>query len=335
MQRALFFLILLIYCQKVTQAQGLGPDHDSSYYRSYKGTVIGRIYISRKYSILRMDPPNGLSQMSYHANTTPSLGIGLTIGSITGSYSHGLGFFQNESRKGATSFDDFQLRVYKRKWTIDAIGSFSKGYYLRPEGLGAPLGQIFDLRPDLGNQLLGLGVYRVLNNKHFSYGAALSQNEWQKKSAGSFILGAEAYYIATQADSSFVPAQGDSSYYERMIHKLHSLQFGPSAGYVYSLVVDKHYFLMGSLNFGLNMGYNWELGNDKGIKFGVWWDYVLRLATGYNSTRWSLSLSWLGGQVSSRGAVSDYRYFYDTGIYKLVYAYRFALNGDMRRMLRH
>lgn len=283
-----------------------------------------------------MDPPNNLSGMSYHANTTPSLGLGMTVGSITGSYSHGLDFLQNDSRKGATSFNDFQLRVYKRKWTIDAIGSFSKGYYLRPEGLGALPGQPFDIRPDLGNQLLGLGIYRVLNDKRFSYGAALSQNEWQKKSAGSFLLGAEAYYIATQADSSFVPINADSLYHERMLHRLHTLQFGPSAGYVYCLVVDKHYFLMGSLNLGLNAGYNSESGNyARGIKIDFWWDYVFRLATGYNSTRWSLSFSWLGGQVSSRGAVSDYRYFYDTGIYKLVYAYRFGVNSDMRRMLRH
>src|SRR5579863_3402068 len=153
-----FLLTIVIFLKTFTSSAQAG--HDSTFYQSYKGSIITRIYFSKKYDIFKMTPPNGNpTAMSYHANTALSLGLGLTYRSLSFSFSKELSFLKSEEKKGVTNATDLQLHLYKQKWTIDALGEFYKGYYLRPDGLAAPDGQSFYLRPDLGVQLVGLAVH--------------------------------------------------------------------------------------------------------------------------------------------------------------------------------
>ncbi|MBS1946651.1 MAG: DUF4421 family protein [Bacteroidetes bacterium] len=314
-------------------AQSHLPDHDTTYYKSYQGAIIVRAYLSRKYSVLKLVPGIDLKSMSYHANTVPSLGAGFTYRSLSFSYSRGLNFLKSEDRKGRTDFTDLQLRLYKRKWTIDAVASFSRGYYLSPQGIGKANGEGYYIRRDLGTQIVGLGVYRVLNDKKFSYGAALSQNAWQKKSAGSFLIGAEACYVAANGDSAFIPSLTDSSFAKQGIRKFHLFEIGPSLGYAYLLVIAHNYFVLGSFNLGLNYSYSREIGNSRGTKIGAWGNYIFRLAAGYNATRWNLGLAWLGARINTEGRTSAYKYLFDAGGYRLIYARRFAIGYKMKQIL--
>jgi hypothetical protein len=75
---------------------------------------------------------------------------------------------------------DLQGHFYARKWNIDLLGEFYKGYYLTPKGLVAPYGEQYYLRPDIRLSLIGFAFYRATNDKKFSYQAGLLQNEWQK-----------------------------------------------------------------------------------------------------------------------------------------------------------
>ena len=333
MKRTFLFLLTCLCVFLSSSAQSIKPDHDTTYYKSYKGTIIIRAYLSRKYSVLKLVPAGNIENVSYHANTTASLGLGFTYKALSLSYSHGLSFLESDTKKGKTSFTDLQLRLYKRKWTIDAIASFSRGYYLTPQGVGTANGLGYYIRPDVGTQIVGLGIYRVLNDKKFSYGAALSQNAWQKKSAGSFLIGAEACYIAANGDSSFIPNNIDSNYYKDGIRKMHLFEVGPSLGYAYMLVIAQNYFLMGSFNVGINYSYSREIGNDNGSKVGVWANYIFRLAAGYNATKWNLSASWLGARINTEGRPTLYKYLFNTGGYRLVYARRFAIGHKMKRIL--
>ena len=333
MKRAILSAFVILFSFLYCQSQTSTTEPDTAFYKSYKGTIIARVFLSRKYEIFSVVPPNGSTKMSYHANTPVSLGLGFTYRSFSLSYSKGLSFFQSNQRKGATNFNDFQLRIYKRKWLVDAIAGFNRGFYLRPEGLGTQNDIGFYKRPDLGTQMLGLGVYRVLNDRRFTFGAALSQNAWQKKSAGTFFVGAESFYIANNADSSFAPSLVDTLYNQKNINKVHLFGIGPGLGYAFTLVMHQHYFFMGSVNGSFNIGYTQEESNSKTIKFGYWENYIFRLGTGYNSHRWNLSFSWLDSHIGSSGEKTIYKYMYNTGNYRLVYARRFGVNYESRRML--
>src|ERR1700722_4994493 len=231
MNRIVHLLTALLLAHLSLSAQSYGkPDHDTTYYHSYKGTIIGRVYLSRNYMQVKMNPPGSLPTMKYHANTPLSIGLGFTYKFISFSLSKGLNFLESNATKGATRSTDLQLHLYKRKWTLDGIGQFYRGYYLSPHGLASPDGRTYYTRPDVGVQLVGVGGYRVMNDQRFTYGAGLSQNAWQEKSAGSILLGGQAFYLALNGDSALVPHKVDSVYNDKDIRKLHLLEIGPGIG---------------------------------------------------------------------------------------------------------
>src|SRR5690606_28091376 len=125
---------------------------------------------------------------------------------------------------------------YPRKLVLDLFGQFYKGYYLAPEGRGALPDENFYVRPDLKVTKLGVSAQYVFNHEKFSYRASFLQNEWQQKSAGTFLAGFEVYGGGATADSTIVPGMliEDES---RNFEALRFFEFGPNAGYAYTLVV--------------------------------------------------------------------------------------------------
>jgi len=318
----------------LSKGQTAAVDHDTAYYRSFSGTIIGRIYLSRSYLQFKMEPPAGIPPMSYPVNKPLSLGVGLTYKSFSFSFSKGLNFLQSNKDKGATKSTDLQMHLYKRKWTIDLVAAFYRGYYLNPRGLGVGDSHDYYVRPDVKIKMIGSSVYRVLNSKRFCYGAGLSQNAWQQRSAGSFLLGGKAFYITIGGDSSFVPYSVDSAYYKSNIHKLHVFEIGPGIGYAYTLVLQKHYFLLGSFEENFNFRLSHETGNGIGAnRAGFSTNYMLRLAAGYNTNKWGLSLAWLTTGTKLQGKEFDYKYTITAGNYRLVYARRLAINRKMKNII--
>jgi hypothetical protein len=309
-------------------------DYDTAYYRSFSGSIIGRVYLSRSYLHLKMTPPAGIAHMSYLVNKPLSLGIGITYKFLTFNFAKGLTFLQSNKEKGETKSTDLQLHLYKRKWTIDLVGSFYTGYYLDPRGLGVEDSHNYYVRPDLKIKLIGTSVYRVLNSKRFCYGAGLSQNAWQERSAGSLLLGGKAFYLTISGDSSFVPYSVDSNYYKSNIHKLHVFEIGPGIGYAYTFVLQKHYFLLCSFEENFNLRLTHETGNGIGSnKAGFATNYMLRLAAGYNSAKWGLNLAWLTTGTTLKGLEFGYDYTVTAGNYRLVYARRLAINRKMKNII--
>lgn len=335
MNRSPYILLMcLLFFEGVSAQLYSKPDHDTTYYRSFKGTIIGRLYLSRSYLQFKMEPTAGIQTMSYPVNKPLSLGVGITYKSLSFSFSKGLNFLQSTKTKGETKSTDLQLRLYKRKWTIDAVASFYSGYYLNPRGLGAEDDHSYYTRPDIKIKMVGTSVLRVLNDQRFCYGAGLSQNAWQQKSAGSFLLGGEAFYISISGDSSFAPYVVDSAYNKSNIHKIHLFEIGPGVGYAYTLVLQKHYFLLGSFEANFNFRWSHETGNGIGAdKVGFSPNYMLRLAAGYNTNKWGLSFAWLTTGLKLQGKEYDYKYSITAGNYRLVYARRLAINRKMKRII--
>ncbi|HTQ64948.1 MAG TPA: DUF4421 domain-containing protein [Puia sp.] len=313
-------------------------DHDTTYYFSYRDQITGRIYLSRKYTVLKLTPPTGdISKMTYRANTTLNVGIGATYRSLTLNIGVGINSFNPNQEKGTTHYLDLQTHWYLRKWNFDFLGEFYRGYYLTPKGLGSPDGSSYYLRNDLAVNLGGVAVYRALNDKKFSYQAGLVQSEWQKKSAGSFLIGGEIYYGAIYGDSVLVPSLVDPAYQQLGIDKVHCFEIGPGIGYGYTLVFAEHYFLLASATINIDFRYTREIESnyDHYIdKADITPNFIFHAGLGYNSNRWSLSLLWVGDQIHIRGGASDYKYLFTTGNYRLIFAKRFAVNRKVKKALK-
>jgi hypothetical protein len=311
-------------------------DHDSTQYQSYREQLTARIYLSRKYTVIKFTPPEkSLSPiLKYRANTSLNVGIGASYRSLTLNIGIGVSSFNPNSEKGETKYLDMQGHFYTRKWNYDFMGQVYHGFYLTPEGLAAPEGENYYVRNDMHLELFGIAAFRALNDRKFSYQAGLVQNEWQKKSAGSFLIGGEAFYGSIHADSSLVPSELDPGYAEKDISKVHFLEIGPGIGYAYSLIIKKHFFILASAAICLDLRYSQEIyqANMPG-RLDFTPNFSARAGIGYNSQKWSLSILWFSTRIHVLGAESDYRYSLSPGNYRLIYARRFTLAHEVKKVI--
>jgi Domain of unknown function (DUF4421) len=322
-------------------ARGQNPkssldDHDSTYYNTYRSMLTARGYLSRKYNVLSFNPPSPAEAFQYRATTSLNLGIGATYHAFTLNIAFGISKFNPDDEKGNTKYLDLQGHFYERKWNIDLLGEFYKGYYLTPQGLAAPMGQNYYLRPDVGLSLIGFAFYRALNEKRFSYQAGLLQNEWQKKSAGSLLYGGEIYYGAIYGDSTLMPTLIDPKASALAINKFHFFSFGPGVGYAYTFVYKEHFFILGSASVNLAFRYSTEISTpldqqDSHLSFRP--NYILHAGAGYNGDKWSLSALWVDTELFMKGAGTNYSYTIGVGNYRLIYARRFNLDRKVKQIL--
>jgi Domain of unknown function (DUF4421) len=332
---AVLVVLLSIVLHARAQRGHPPPEHDSSYYNSYREKLVARIYLSRKYNSAGLEPGGaGIPDMKYKPNSTLNIGIGATYRSLTINIGIGITSFNPDNEKGVTHYLDLQAHLYTRHWNFDLIGQFYRGYYLTPQGLAAPEGKTYYVRPDLNIDIGGLAVFRALNEKKFSFQAGLVNNEWQKKSAGSILIGGQGIYGSMNGDSTLVPTIIDSSYAAKRINKLHFFELGPGIGYAYAFIYKQHYYALASIATTINFRYSRE------IEAGHYADktdfspaFSVHAAIGYNTEKWNLAMIWVASQFYVRGQASNYQYTFLSGNYRLMYARRFNLNRKVKKVL--
>jgi hypothetical protein len=324
----LLFLGLMLLTSRVTTAQ-----YDSSYYVSYDDQVTSRFYFSKKYTSLKLRDAGAKYNLTYRPNTTLNMGVGATYKWATLNLAYGFGFLNPDRGKGKTKYLDLQFHSYGRKFIIDVFGQFYRGFFLTPSSTNSS-GTEYYLRPDLHVNQIGTSVQYIMNHKKFSYRSSFLQNEWQKKSAGTFIFGLEIYHGRVSADSTIIPTQVSNEEATREIKLMRFFEFGPNAGYAYTWVFKKHFFLTGSGSISLDYGVN-KTTDNSGIKkaSGVSPNTFLRFFGGYNSDKWAISVTYVTNAVSISTGDLDEQIVLNTGNVRLNYIYRFAPSKKAKRYL--
>jgi hypothetical protein len=336
--RVLCIIALFFVMQAPSQEPVAETDHDTTYYQSFYGkNITGRYYFSQKYTAFEIKRNSETTpRLRYTPNTTLNMGIGATYRSFTLNLAFGFGFLnRGEEQKGKTKYWENQGHKYGRKWGYDFYAQFYKGYYLYPKGLGSNDKDLYYIRPDIKFNLFGIAPFRILNDKKFSYRAAMVQNEWQKKSAGSFLLGGEIYYGIVKADSALVPDTMSPLYKQEGIHKIQLFEIGPGAGYAYTLVLAHHFFVTGAVNANLNVGWAKETNNlDTEDCFSFAPNFLYRAAVGYNSRSWNVNVSWVSNRISVRGPSSADGYIARAGNIRAAFARQFPVGPKAKKILK-
>jgi len=291
--------------------------HDSTYYTTYPGTITPRIYLSQKYGMLILPSSGDEKNLKYSRTSKLNLGIGATYRRFSLNVAYGFNFLNPDDKKNKTTSLDLQLHMYRREWIIDALAIHYKGFY--------PKGSAFDstnsnyYRPDAQMNLFGLAAYRFTNGERFSYRAAMIQDEWQKKSAGSLLFGGQAYYGIMKADSSIVPKFAENGFPQAGINKINFFTIGPGIGYAYTLVIKKHFFVTGSVIGSLNFNFSSEQKpNVQNSEVRVSPSALYKAAIGYNSNTWDLSANWVGNAMWIQSISAPEKYFLTTGNYRII-----------------
>ncbi|MEO6315327.1 MAG: DUF4421 domain-containing protein [Chitinophagaceae bacterium] len=353
LQKNIFFAIILciVFCNRVSAQQYKAnprpakiaapvsiaepADHDSTYYHSFDHYITTRFYFSQKYAGLGLERASNVSRFRYIPNTSLTMGLGITYQSISLNFGYGFGFLNTDHEKGKTRYLDLQSHIYGRAWIIDLTGQFYKGYYLTPRGLAASGPRAYYVRPDLGIRLFGASAYHLLNADRFSYRAAHLQNEKQKKSAGSLLIGAEIYYGIIKADSSLVPAALAADYGQKEVRRLDFIKIGPGVGYAYTYVIKQNFFITGSLCASLSLDYSYQHGaKEKPEKFIINRGFIYRIVAGYDKDNWNVNIALVGNQLTVASASTDDKYLLSGGNFRLTLARRFAPGERLQKRLR-
>lgn len=319
-----FFCLLLIFPHNIC-AQRLTP-YDSTYFTKYLNKLTTRVYLSKKYTSVTFPAYDKANDLKYTPNTNLTLGVGATYNNFSLNLSYGFGFINPDDEKGKTKSIDLEIHVYPNKWAIDILGIQHRGMHIKPKGYAADNAGNYYYRPDAMMTLIGLGAYRVINSEKFSYNAAMIQSERQKKSAGSFLYGAEFYYGALKADSNLVPEIKENLFPQKGINKVKSVTAGAGVGYAYTHVFKKHFFVMGSFITNVDVHFSSErlLGVQRNQTV-VAPSFIYKAAIGYNNDKWIVTANWAANSLWVKGPSSDRAYSIPTGNYRLILAKRIDL----------
>ena len=319
-----FFSSLII--SSLTKAQE-PQDHDTVYFVTYPGTIVGRFYFSKKYTSLILPSASDGQDLEYKPNTKLTMGIGATYNNLTLNISYGFGFLNHDDEKGKTKSIDLQAHFFPRKWALDLLAIRHKGLYLEPKGYAADEPDSYYYRPDMQQLFVGFSGYQILNSQRFSYNAAMMQNEWQKKSAGSLMLGGLVYHGQIKGDSSLVPKQVENSFPQAAdIDNINFFAVGIGGGYAYTLVIAKHFYITGSLIANLNVNFSTvESMTDKKNKTTVKPSTIYKAAIGYNSDSWDISANWAANDLWIRGNYFSNDFYVPIGNYRIILSKKISL----------
>ncbi len=324
----MLFLCLLISSFCFAQKDSMV---DNGYYITYPNKAVVRAFASQKFAPLNISAKNN-NDLYYRSNSKLGVGLGATYHSLTLNLGYGFGFLNRDKGKGETKGLDLQIHIYPKKWAIDLLGVYLKGYYLDPgDNNGLGLSDYYQ-RPDLRRGLTGISVFRVPNAGKFSYKASIVHSEWQTKSAGSLLYGGEAYYGVVKADSALVPGGVSNDFDQAGIKTFHFFNVGPGIGYAYTFVIDGHFFISASAIASAHLNFvSEQKTSDKQTKVSLTPGAVYKAGIGYNSSTWSVSANILGNALFSGSAASPNNYYLPTGNYRFTVAKKIDIKRGAKK----
>lgn len=249
------FLIFHLSVEAKSLRSYLSAKRDSNYIDTYYNDLIVRLYSGEKTHSLELSDLNSPYRLKYLPNGYFNMGAGVNFRSFGISLATKIPIFQNsEIKHGVTKRIGIQSYIYTSKFAVDVLVSLLKGYYLNNTftHINSFTKAKDYQRPDIASANIGISVNYIFNNSRFSYRAAFTDTEKQKKSAGSLIAGGSVFSYQTRADSSLVPHGIDNGYFlkSRDISESGVLAINANVGYAYSLIFLKNGIFTLSYIFG-------------------------------------------------------------------------------------
>lgn len=344
-QRNIFYclcmlLLLQATCLKAQSFKWLQTKNDTSYISDHSNDLTVRLYGSRKYTNYKLHDREDNTTVSYKPNDNFNVGFGFNYKFLGINFGFNMPFINNDNDiYGKTKYLDLQSHLYLRKLTVDFIGQYYKGYYLaNPTDVISgfnPAGN-YPQRQDMHSLNLGLDVQYIFNDEKFSFRAAFLQNEYQKKSAGSVMLGASVYSFFFRADSSIVPSNSiNPEIYNRYnFTRTNIYSIAAGGGYAYTYVYREHFFITASLMAEAGINYTIldnTITDDRKDHAGFQLNYTIRCAAGYNSERYFAGIHFVDITTQSDSPIRAIHQQLGAGNFRVSFVKRFKIKRRVQR----
>jgi len=335
---------LLISIHVNTAAQKLRwlrTENDTAYILDLTNDLTIRTYLANKTTRYVIGDYSFYRKLTYQTNDNYNIGLGFNYKYIGLNLGFKLPFVNEDTKRyGKTKFFDLQSFIYLRKITIDLYCLSHRGYYLASRSMAHTPGpsNIFPQRPDLHVTNIGLNAQYIFNDRKFSLRAAFLQNEFQKRSAGSFMVGAGFHHITVRADSAIVPEEiRRSGYFGTSAFNRSSItSLAVNGGYAHTFVIKTHYFITAALIGGVGVNYSTittTFKHETDDRLTLHLDAITRLSAGYNSENYFMGAQYINFINRNNSPVENSWQEFQTGNLKLTFAMRLKFKTNTQNAI--
>ena len=230
----------------------LNRHQDTNYIGNYSNELALKFQTLGKFNSFTLKDQTNQSTLKYFPVRDLRLGIGIAYKYFAFDINVGLGLEKNSVIEDFRSFD-FRARLYTSKQYLNAFLQYYQGYRISDfDNISISPNNPQAIRNDVRTIHMGLQYLYALNYTKFSLKAPFVFNELQRKTAGSFLFGANFNILVIDGDSSLIPVNIQPEFGPQLhVHDLNNLSLGISAGYMFTYVFKEKFFATVSLIPGL------------------------------------------------------------------------------------
>jgi hypothetical protein len=275
------------------------PDHDTAYIATYKKRfIVSAVSNYRETAIDVLDTASRSVTFTTNNNTQYGAGIDFKWFSVEATFTVPQ-LDQADPRYGSTTSRSFALGYTGRRLWGRAMWNRSQGFFPdQPRAVvqGWQPTDAYPLRPDLTSETWLISFnYALSKKRRYSQNAALWQIERQKRSAGTWIVGASFWHTILAADRSLVPTQDSVAFSpDAWITNARRTLLGATIGYTHTFVLWHKGFIHLSLLTGAasrNQERQIEGREQPLADQGVASLTELKGGMGYNGDRWYTAIT--------------------------------------------
>ncbi len=238
----------------------LYKNHDSTYISNYSDKLTAKLLAITKINFFKISDNGNDSNVRFRPDRRLNLGIGVSYKWFALDLAFNFGIGEDSDFKNSKTFD-FQGSIFSSKQYIS--GSYNYYYGFQYDAFnGVPGEDVPDdnARDDIRTVSTVIQYLFAFNYDKFSLKAPFIQNELQRKSAGSFLIGARYQLYSVDGDSSMIPSSA-KGYFNENAHliNLTGASVTLSLGYMYTFVFRENFYITA----GLIPGIGFTLGDYK------------------------------------------------------------------------
>lgn len=225
---------------------------DTNYVTDLTNTFIIRGLNSFKTCGFNIEDKHNLSALRYRSDTIASIGAGINYKWLN------IGLQLSTGRRAKHVIgrqNHINMQILQPTFNIKTDISLYNGLFVNNKDsiiCGLQRNDYY-IRNDLKFVKLRVQADYVFNHNKYSASAATGLNTLQKKTVGSFLLGAEWEVNIITADSSLVPSNVNDSLfsYKSGINGIGNTTLGLTCGYAMNVVLPKGFFVHGTYVIGI------------------------------------------------------------------------------------
>lgn len=310
------------------------PHTDSSYIREFPGTVTLRSFTGEKIAAFRISDGARSENLQFRPNNALTLGFGATIRGLGLNFSFKLPYHDSkEDLYGETHRIDLQVHRYHGRLALDIYLQRYRGFHLNDKAdvtyINAP--PDYPYFPNLRSTSIGGAAMYLFNGDRYSLRSIVNQQDWQLRSAGSWMLGGVAFaHVLGNGDSTILPPNLAMADFLGMPPAKDIRTYGitGNVGYGYNLVIKRHWLISLSGDAGIGPGFSdaTELHGHRLQKWGLLINTNARVGAGYTTNKWFAGFYAIYRTDIFQLPYDDSRLAISQGIFRLAVARRLKTN---------